>query len=188
MSQTKPSSNRLEVERIALIDELQRMAKVIGRRRNVGEAMLMHDVNRLVIRVAGVEFAIPAVGEWDGEARVAASFLRALAKVPPSQDPVVVHVQAGRLRIASSSMACQWQPPNTATIEVPLNQDLRARLRLAFEHSEADLRRSGIAPLIADAREEMERRIDAAARQLAPLGVSPADLRTLAIARMGIKK
>ena len=179
------ASNRLEVSRSAFVEELQRMAKVMGRRKNLGDALLMHDVGRLLIRVAGAEFAIPANGQWLGEWRVSATLLRALAKVPPAEDPVVVQVHGGRLRIAGTSMACHWQPPETASIEVPLNLDLRGRLKLAFQYSDAELQQSGIAPLIADAREEMERSIATAAKALAPLGVSPVDLRTLVITRLG---
>ena len=148
------ASNRLEVSRSVFVEELQRMAKVMGRRKNLGDALLMHDVGRLLIRVAGAEFAIPANGRWLGEWRVSATMLRALAKVPPSEDPVVVQVHGGRLK-------------------------------LAFQYSEAELQQSGIAPLIADAREEMERSIATAAKALAPLGVSPVDVRTLVTTRLG---
>lgn len=179
-------SDVLEIARSDFVTELQRMSKILGRRKNVGEALLIYDVGRLLIRVGGAEFAVPATGEWRGEARVSASLLRALAKVPPVQDPIIVQVNAGRLRIAGTSMTCHWQKPNTATVEVPLDLDLRGRLRLAFEHSDEQLQQAGVAPLVADARGEMEKCIADAAKALAPLGISPVDVRTLVVTRLRV--
>lgn len=175
--------NRLEVSRAAFVEELRRMTRLLGRR-NAGEALFIFDVGRLLLRVGGAEFAVPANGHWAGEARASTSLLHALAKVPPARDPVVIEIRSGRLCIAGSSVPCRWQPPGLAVIEVPLDLDLRGRLELGLAHPQEVLENSGIAPLITDARAEMNRCIAAAARQLAPLGITSADLRALVAARL----
>lgn len=175
---------RLVVDRKVLVDELRRLGRVL-KRADAGEALFIHDVDRLVIQVGGAECMLPATGTWTGEVRVSASLLRMVARVPPAQDPVTIEVRDGRMRIAGSSAPCRWQPPGQALIEIPIGLDLRGRLRLAFAHPPAQLEASGLAPLVAGARAEMERRVQAAAVQLAPLGVSPVDVRMLVITRLG---
>ena len=50
--------------------------------------------------------------------------------------------------------------------------------------SDADLVKSGLAPMVADARAELEKRIASATRQLGPLGIAAADLRVLVIGKL----
>lgn len=175
--------NRLEVPRGVFVEELRRMFKILGRRK-AGEALLVQDVDRLLIRIGGAECALPAEGRWSGEARAASGLLRTIARVPPDQDPLVIAVRDGRLWIANSSTPCRWQPVGTATIEVPLNLNLREKLRLAYAHPPEALEQSGLASLVDDARAEVDKRIQAAAGHLAPLGVTATDLRLLVLARL----
>src|SRR5690606_3494285 len=101
--------NRLQVPRGVFVEELRRMFKILGRRK-AGEALLVQDVDRLLIRIGGAECALPAEGIWSGEARAASGLLRTIARVPPNQDPLVIAVRDGRLWIANSSTPCRWQP------------------------------------------------------------------------------
>jgi hypothetical protein len=39
------------------------------RRHSAGQALLLHDVDTLLVRVPGTECAIPAIGTWRGDAR-----------------------------------------------------------------------------------------------------------------------
>ena len=87
-------------------------------------------------------------------------------------------------RIGGSSIPCQWQVPGAATIEVPLDLDLRERLRLTLTHSQAALEKSGLASMVVDARADFEKRIAAAAKSLAPLGVTPVDIRLLVAGKL----
>ena len=139
-----PSMARLEVERDALAEELRRMAKVLGRSRS-GEAMLMFLDKSLLIRLGGAEFAIAGKGRWPGEARVASTWLRALAKVPPTQDPVVIQVRGGRLHIAGSSSPCHWQAAGAGKIEGSLGMGLLDVIRLGLSHPDEELEKSGLA-------------------------------------------
>lgn len=177
------TGNWLAVPRAPFVLELRRLIQVIGRRR-APEAILSFDVNRLLVHVGGAEFSVPASGHWSGEARVAVPGLRALARVPPRFDPVEIRFARGQLRIENFSMACRWQLPGTAILEVPVDRSLATTLRLMQQHGPDDLEQSGLARLVAEAVREKQRRIAAAARQLAPLGVSPADVAALVATRL----
>lgn len=180
------STTRLAVAKDDFIQELKRLAKVLGRRRNAADALLRYEEGQLRISIGGAEVGMTAQGQWQGEARVSAAWLRAFAKVPPPQDPVVIQVEGSRMRIGGSSIACQWQVPGAATVEIPLNLDLRERIRLAFSHPHAELEKSGLAPMVVEARAELEKRIAAAAQQLAPCGVTETDIRLLVEGKMGL--
>lgn len=173
----------LEVPRQVFVIELQRMFRVV-RRRNAGQALLLYDVDTLLVRVPGTECAIPAIGTWRGEAQISSTWLRAIATLPPEGDPLVVAYHNGRLKIGSSSTSCRWAPVGSAVIEVPLDLTLLDKLRLTQAHTPETLDNSGLAKLVADARSEAGRRIAAAARELAPLGISEMDLRVLMISRL----
>lgn len=177
------TGNWLAVPRDPFIAELRRMMAVVGRRR-VPEAVLTFDVDQLIVHVGGAEFSVPASGHWSGEARIAVPGLRALAAVPPKQDPVEVRYADGLLRFGNYALTCRWQAPGLAIVEVPINRDLVSILRLAYRHPPYVLEQSGLARLVAEAEKKKQRRITAAARHLAPLGVSFADLATIVATRL----
>ncbi|WP_460728905.1 hypothetical protein [Lysobacter rhizosphaerae] len=174
---------RLEVPLADFVEGLRRTLKVIGRR-NAGDALVSYADGQLCIRLGGAEMKVPALGHWPGEARVDSIWLRTFARVPPLQNPLIVQVEEGRLRIARSSVPCHWQRPGEARVEAPLGLEPRALIRLAHAHSHEELEKSGIAAAVVGARKELDKRIDAAAKQLAPFGVSPADVRLLVITKL----
>lgn len=185
MASSSDSPARLEVNRVAFLAELARVAKVLGRRK-AGDAVLSFREGVLKLRIGGAECAIPAAGRWQGEACVSYAWLKAIGKVPPPGDPLVILVSGGRMRIGSSSMTCSWQAPNATAIDVTLNMGLVERLRLGITHSEEDLKRSGLVPMVADARNELDKVIAKAQMHLAPFGVTTADLRLLVIGKLAL--
>lgn len=185
MASPSDSPARLEVNRAMFLAELARVAKILGRRKE-GDALLSYRDGELKLRVGGAECVIPAEGRWQGEARVSYSWLKAIGKVPPPGDPIVILVSGGRIRIGSSSITCSWQAPSKSTIDVPLNMGLVERLRLGMTHSEEDLKRSGLASTVTDARNELDKLITKAQAQLAPFGVTATDLRLLVIGKLAL--
>ena len=175
---------RLEIARAVFVEEVTRMSKVLGRSRS-GDALLMFRDGALQIRMPGAETTMPAQGRWPGEARVAASWVRALGKVPPTQDPIVIQVYGGRLHIAGSSNTCRWQAAGKGTVEVTLGMSLLDLVKLDLAHSDEVLEASGLTPAIVEARQKIDKRIKAAARQLSTLGISETDLRLLITGKLG---
>lgn len=184
MSADTPAQVRLEVPRASFLEELKRLNQVLGRKRRM-DALLRHDAGNLVIRIGGAEAALPAHGHWPGEARISSDWLRSFTKVPPPHDPVVFQVTGGRMRIGGSTVTCHWQAPGAASVEVTLDMDLATINKLRLEHSEEALVQSGLRPAVLATQAEIDRRIKAAARQLAPLGVSESDVRVLVVGKLG---
>lgn len=185
MASPSDSPARLEVNRAVFLAELARVAKVLGRRK-AGDAVLSFRDGALKLRIGGAECVIPSEGRWQGEACVSYAWLKAIGKVPPPGDPIVILVSAGRMRIGGSSIVCTWQAPSTSTIDVTLNMGLVERLRLGMIHSEEELKRSGLASMVADARSELDKVISKAQMPLAPFGVTETDLRLLVIGKLAL--
>lgn len=174
---------RLVAGRESLLQELRRIKKVLGRASS-GDALIRFSEGILRVRAAGAEFAIPAQGQWPGEVWVAASWLRALARVPPAGDPLVLHVAKNRIKIGGSSMECHFRAPGASSVEVSVGPDLPTLLRLGLLHGEKELANAGLLSSVLGARKELERRIAQAAKILAPYGVSDADVRILVIGKL----
>lgn len=175
----------LEFPRGVLVEELKRINRVLGRR-SAGQAVLGFVHGHLVMRMASAECVIPAVGHWPGEAVLTAAWLRSLAKVPPAQDPVRFELQGNKLRMGSSAVSCRWQAAGTSEVEVPAGHALLTLLRLSLAHDDAELAQAGLTRPVAEARAELEKRIKAAARQLAPLGVGESDVRLLVTGKFSL--
>lgn len=187
MAQPSDSPAYLEADRAFFLVELARLIKVLGRRKP-GDALLSYRDGELTVRVGGAECMIPATGRWKGEARLSFAWLKAICKVPPPGNPIVIHVTAGRMHIGSSSIKCDWQAPTASTIDVTLNMGLVERLRLGLAHSEEDLRRSGLGPMVTEARDELDKIIAKALLPLAPFGVTASDLRLLVIGKLAASR
>jgi hypothetical protein len=144
-----------------------------------GEAVVRYSAGELHVSCGGAQFSTPAGGRWPGEARVSASLWVALAKVPPTQDPLSMSVRDGRLRVGSSSAPCRWQKDGLARVEVPLGATLLDILRLGAQHDLDTLRQSGVDRVVTQARADADRRLQEAARKLAPLGIGLSQLNAL---------
>jgi hypothetical protein len=143
------------------------------------ESVVRFSGGELRVSCGGREFSTPASGRWPGEARVSASLWVALAKVPPTQDPLSISVRAGRLHVGPSSAPCRWQKDGLARVEVPLGASLLDILRLGAQHDPDTLRQSGVDRVVTQARADADRRLKDAARTLAPLGISLPQLAVL---------
>lgn len=144
-----------------------------------GEAVVRFSGDDLHVSCGGAQFSTPARGRWPGEVRVSSSLWVALAKVPPTQDPLLISVRDGRLRVGSSSAPCRWQKDGLARVDVPLRATLLDILRVGAQHDADTLRQSGVDRVVAQARADADRRLQEAARKLAPLGIGLSQLNAL---------
>lgn len=144
-----------------------------------GEAVVRFSGGKLHVSCGGAQFSTPATGRWPGEARVSASLWVALAKVPPTQDPLSMTVRDGRLRVGTSSAPCRWQKEGLARVEVPVGATLLDILRLGAQHDPETLRQSGVAQTVAQARADADRKLAQAARTLTPLGIGLVQLHAM---------
>jgi hypothetical protein len=135
---------------------------------------------RLVIELPGGAAEILAEGEWPGSVRVKGEFLRGIARVPPTSDPLLIAVREGRLWIGDTSFPCESDTESQGSaILLPENPPLDALLSLKEEHSESEIIHSGYLSLTRQAEQRRDELINRALKHLSPLGVGLRDLRLL---------
>jgi hypothetical protein len=128
-----------------------------------------------------------AEGEWHGRATFSPEILRALATVPPNQDPIPISYADGHLLIGSMTVMCDWTIVSTAVIQDLVNPGLVDMLALARTMPRHEIIGTPLGRKTRGAVEKAERRIKNAARQLADLEVTEAEIRTLVEARIAAR-
>jgi hypothetical protein len=179
----------LIVARAELAEALGIVAQLMGRR--VSGASLRFEDGWLFVAAGTAVAKAPAQGVWPLTIIVGPSWVRRLAKSLPPGDPVLLHVENGRLHANKYSEPCGW-----STVVDPLDPSL-GKVTEARRISEAAtilkpflVGREDIQSLVKTARkrgpatwlESEETMISAVSKAwalLAPLGVETSDLRSL---------
>src|SRR5262249_20670856 len=141
------------------------------------EAIISYDDDSLHIDLGGMSVAIPAIGEWPGQARVPGDFILSMARLPPTTDPLILLVEDARFHFGSASVGCAWQAPWSALIDLPMNPTFKTILALRFRYTEEEIRASGWIERLRTAEEYRDHFIVTMSRRLAHFGVRPDDLR-----------
>jgi hypothetical protein len=87
-----------------------------GARRELGPVLLSYEGGLLSIESGDATAVMHAIGEWHGRAKFSPELLRALATVPPDQDPIKIVYSDKKLQIGGVSIACEWSVISEAFI------------------------------------------------------------------------
>lgn len=105
--------------------EFKQATKILQRKRiRLGPSLLAYEGGFLSIESGEITVVMHAEGEWHGRATFSETVLRALALVPPEQDPIFIQYADGHLLIANMTIPCQWQPLSKAFLENLTNPSL----------------------------------------------------------------
>ncbi len=166
---------RLEVDRQEFAGAIKPMVRLLTKKQQA-EAIISFNDGRLSIAHGGVEVSAPARGGWPGQARISGQFIVAVAKLLPPGDPIVLTVEGGKMRLATTSTTCTWQPESTNRIELPMEPPLTMILNLPLKYSATEIANSGLTRIVQKAEERKTNLVNKAAKVLGPLGVKPTDL------------
>ena len=112
-----------------------------AKRRKLGQVLLAYEGGFLSIESGELTVVMRAWGDWGGRAQFAPEILRALATVPPSQNPVTISYADGHLLLGGMTISCKWQAAGAAPGGSPLGGGLPGLLcRDEGAPSEADSR------------------------------------------------
>lgn len=145
------------------------------------EAVLSFDGQCLHIELGGMGVTPPARGEWSGQARVAAIFIVALAKVPPSGDTIEFRVENGELHIGTSVAACVWQPAWSRSIDLPENASDEQILALPLQYEMPEIIASGYERLLQRAEKKRALAIAKALAAVSEFGVTREEIQALVL-------
>jgi len=165
--------------------EFKQATKVFTPKRlKLGPALLAFDGAFLSIESGDVATVMRASGEWHGRATFSPEILRAIATVPPAQDPLPIAYADGHLLIGSMTVPCQWRLASQALIKDLENPSLMDLLALERTISRAEIKGTARGRRIVGAVQRAEWRIQKAAVHLADLEVTEAEIRSLVEAKI----
>lgn len=152
------------------------------KRRDLTEVLLAFEGGFLSLESGDVKVVMRAEGSWDGRAYFSSVVLRAIATVPPSQNPVVVSYAQNHLLLGGLTIKCEWhegRKEDDVWVDLCSVIDPSIIDVLAMERSAPRVKATGIAKKVRSAKEKMERKIKAASAQLSDLNISEGEIRTL---------
>ena len=146
----------------------------------------------LTLSAPGAATELIAAGSWP---RMVRASLRALldlrTRLPPG-DPLALRYQGGRLWIEKFSIPAKLGAPLVgaadAQMDLPLNPRTSDYVRLKRRRGREELLRRGLWSAIEEAEKDLERRVGAAAKILAPLGIAESRLRAFVEVLLGAQK
>ncbi len=157
------------VGRSAFQKALKRLGAV-QRGKVVPDAVFSYEGDHLLITLGGARTAVEATGEWVGAVSTEGSVPLKLSKALPLGDPLSVEVRGDKLSIGTHRFDCR-PVAGDARIDMTTTPTTLELLRLSRVYSADKVDDAGLAPLVAQAKAEAEKRIAAAAELLAALGV-----------------
>lgn len=176
--------NQLEVDAA----EFKFATKVFSRKRlKLGPVLLAYEGGFLSIESGEVAAVMRASGEWHGRAIFSPEIMRALATVPPAQNPIVITYAEDHLTLDSMQIICQWNSVSKAFIRDLQNPGILDLLAMERNIPRAELGSSDLGRKIRDARQRFEQRIKNAAEQLKELEITEAELRDIVEARIKLR-
>lgn len=168
--------------------EFRRGTEVFGRKRVVlGPALLSFEGGFLSIESGEVTAVMRATGEWHGRATFSPNILRAVATVPPIQNPLTIAYADGHLLIGSITVPCKWRLLSQALIHNLEHPSLMDLLILERTLSRVEFKGSNLGRRVRAAVPRADLRIEKAAAQLAELDVTEDELRALVEAKIAAR-
>lgn len=166
---------RLEVSKSDLVATLRSLSRTT-KPAKAGQAILSFADGQLEIAIGGAAVSVDARGRWPGECRVMGAWILALHAHPPASDPVTFSVEAGKLHVGTTSVACHWQEAGAAQVSIPIGAGLRDLLAIALAHNDQVLEQSGILRQIEEAKERRQRLVARAVEVFAPLHIPETEI------------
>ena len=168
--------NYIEVDAI----EFKLATKVFSRKRlKLGRVLLAYEAGLLTIESGEVTAVMRAKGEWHGRATFSPQIMRALAIVPPVQNPIVITYAKEHLLLGGMKIICKWNSLSRAFIHDLQNPSILDLLAMDRSLPRIEIRRTPLGRKIQKAIQLFEQRIMSAAVQLEELEVTEAELRDL---------
>jgi len=109
-------SNELKVV-LAEFKRAMKLFKSYDRGKRAPEALIAHSNGMLSFEALGEAAVVRAEGEWHGRAEVSARILALLARVPPSENPLLIRYRDGKLQIGTVVVGCRWTDEGAEIVE-----------------------------------------------------------------------
>jgi hypothetical protein len=175
---------RLGVDRQHLVQGLKLLGRPPRRADKGARATVGLDGCYLTVDVGNVAFVAQATGAWPGNAIVAPAVVYALARVPPSEDPVIVTCDGEHVHFGPIKAGCKWQPVSTLALAMAASPEWLESIALRYTMPRGRVFAEGRGSELNAAERKLAALVRRVAKSLAPLGVSTADIESLVERRL----
>jgi len=152
------------------------------------KAVVAFDGRFFSIRAANRVIVAHAQGIWPGAAYVRANVIVAMALAPPEGEPVRVSCDGKRLRFGSFAVICAWQPVSATLLSLPAAPDWLEALSREYRAGRRGLNGDAKTANGVRTEQELAKLIARAAKPLAALGITEADIRLLIEQRLSQRR
>jgi hypothetical protein len=157
----------------------------LARSKERAEAVISFADGQVAVAFPGLEVRSAAEGVWPGEARVSAGFIQGLARsltaTRAESGPWKFHVEGETLFFGTYSTPCVWQDAGGRSIHLPADAPFLMQLRLSWSHTEEEIERSGLTPIVEAATARMTKLVARAAKALSALEISEESVRDFVV-------
>ena len=168
-------SNELKVV-LAEFKRAMKLFKSYDRGKRAPEALIAHSNGMLSFEALGEAAVVRAEGEWHGRAEVSARILALLARVPPSENPLVIRYRDGKLQIGTVVVGCRWTDEGAEIVERLENPGLIDLLALDRTISRAEVHGTKVGKQISQAKHIAGSSVTRAGKLLEKLEITVEDL------------
>ena len=172
--------NVLEMDR----SEFARAMRSFHVRELAQTALLAFEGSILSIESGAQVVTMHADGEWHGRAWFSSNLVKALIKVPPTDDPIVIAYDGAKLRVGSITVGCDWELVSKAFVKDVTRPSLLDLLAMNHSLPRSEIHGTGLSKRIEHARFRLDESIKKAAKLLKEAEISEADLWDLAEKRI----
>ena len=148
-------------------------------RRKLGPVLLAFEDGFLSLESADTTVVMRAKGEWNGRATFSPEILRAIALVPPNQDPLIISYADNHVLIGNITIKCQWNSINQQLAYDLQNPSIVDLLALERTLLRAEMAASSLGRKVRSAKDKAERRIIKATSYLEDLEISESEIREM---------
>ncbi len=120
----------------------------------------------------GEVVAVRAEGTWHGHAWIPAYYLAAFHASAPTEDPIEIRYQDGKVRISTLSIGCRWETVSAPLIRRAESPDTLELLALERTVTRAEVLGTPIGKKMTQAKRLASGAITRAAQTLAPFGIT----------------
>ena len=175
---------RLAVDRQHVLQGLKLVKKSVQRVHKADRAVVGFGDGWLTVEAGEVTFVAQATGAWPGNATVSATLVRALAAVPPKEDPIILTCDGKHLRFGVLRVPCKWQAVSSMVLSRPRHPEWFELIALKYTLPLARIIAEGRGAEVRAAERKLAALVRRTAKSLAPMGVTLDDVEVLVERRL----
>lgn len=172
--------HELTVTRSEFMAALRRLRSALRSRKPTMAQISFRD-GTATLSVPGAETHCACKGQWPGRALFSSAALKALLRVPPSGETLLIRCDKKRVSLSTLRLECDWYDIGPSLADVPTPETLEQLAELVKRHGSVAVRRFGASHNTETLAKHLRARVSIAERALGEYGITEKMLTRLVI-------